>query len=429
MDQEGVSTDTRKTEQQLTEQTYEHNILWRDIEALFAEFIKKAKTNAIDDSELATKISSLDADENELQYRFSVMGSILLSAYENQYADYGAYDYEDMMLRAREIVQSNMNGERMGYRHILVDEFQDLNLVQVELLRAILNQTEDNHLFAVGDDWQSVYGFRGARPEFFVEFEERFSPAATTRLNTNYRCPPAVIDGSSAVMSESTVETTKSLEPADSTTEATPVVYKLSGQDGWEYETNVVRWAADRVEQSIDVDGYSPTEILVLARNKEGSPFVPRLASELEKRDISVNDGWDSVTITTAHGAKGSEADHVILLNVVENRDDGFPPEEQRSTLTEVVETGDEDHIAEERRLFYMALTRTKDRLDIQTRVGHESSFLSPLREYVTYESIPIDWEAERLSVQGRVTDTRGGFHTSTSLGHSKFRTREFLIL
>lgn len=94
-----------------------------------------------------------------------------------------------------------------------------------------------------------------------------------------------------------------------------------------------MRWAADRVERSTDVDDYAPTDILVLARNEEGSRFVLRLAEELEKREISVNDGWDSVTIITAHGAKGSEADHVIVLNAVEGREDGFPPEEQRSTL------------------------------------------------------------------------------------------------
>lgn len=128
LDQEGVSTDTQKTEERLSEQTYEHNILWRDVEALFADFIKKAKTDRIDDSELATRISKLDADENELRYRFSAMGATLLSAYRDQYAEYGAYDYEDMMLRAGEIAQSNTSGEHTEYRHVLVDEFQDLIL-------------------------------------------------------------------------------------------------------------------------------------------------------------------------------------------------------------------------------------------------------------------------------------------------------------
>jgi len=391
---------TPRSERDLVNEAYEENKLWRDVEARLAEFVKKAKTNRVVPSE---RVDRVDEDENPMRYHFNHMGAAIFDAYQERYATYGVYDYEDMMLRARERAQQGSVDDVLDYRHVLVDEFQDLNRVQIDLLQAILDRSEDIHLFAVGDDWQSIYGFRGARPEFFVEFEDRFSPATTTQLTTNYRCPTAVVDGSSAVMAESDLETDKSLEAAPSNPETTPTIYRLAGNDEWQYETNVTLWAATRVEQSLEDADRSPSEILVLARNEEGSPFVPRIAKELKSRDIAVNDGWESVTVTTAHSAKGGEAEHVILVNAVDDRTDGFPPKEQESSLTQLVESGEQDHIAEERRLFYMALTRAKNQLDIQTRSGHESLFLTPLDEYVTEKCVPVDWKANRISVTGKV--------------------------
>lgn len=403
LDEARVQTDAPKSERELINEAYEHNILRRDVETRLGEFVKKAKSNRIDPS---AHLDRVDEDENPMRYHFSRVGATIFDAYQEQYETYGAYDYEDMMLRARESVQQGIVDDTLGYRDILVDEFQDLNLLQIEFLQAILDRTGDAHLFAVGDDWQSIYGFRDARPEFFVDFEERFAPATTTRLTINYRSPPAVVRASSAVMAESNVETDKSLEAAPSNTETTPTIHMLAGGNDWQYETNVVTWAARRVEQSIEDENRSPSDILVLARNEEGSPFVPRITTELKQRDIAVDEGWDSVTVTTAHSAKGSEAAHVIVVNAVGDRRDGFPPEEQNSSLTQLVETGNQEHTAEERRLFYMALTRAKEYLDIQTRVGHQSSFLDPLNEHVTYVPVPIDWNKDRVSMTARVENT-----------------------
>ena len=404
LDEAGVPIADPKSEDELIRATYEHNVLWRDIESHLGEFVKKAKTNRIEPSE---RLDSLDADENPLSYHFSHVGAAVFDAYETRYADYGAYDYEDMMLRASEIASEGSVDDALGYRHVLVDEFQDLDLTQIDLLQSILERSENTHLFAVGDDWQSIYGFRGARPEYFVEFEQRFSPATTTRLDINYRCPPAVVSGSSSLMAESNLETDKSLEAASSNQEVRPSVYELAGSDDWQYETNVVTWAAGRVEQSLEVEERSPEDILVLARNQEGSPFVPRLSKELKTRDIAINKDRDSVTITTAHGAKGGEAEHVIILNAVSGRDDGFPPDEREAPLTQLVKTNRQDHFAEERRLFYVALTRAQAQLDIQTRVGHESPFLEPVDEHADNAPVPLDWGADRVSVTGRVTNPK----------------------
>lgn len=403
LDEAGIATDDAKSKRELVNDTYEHNVLWRDIETRLGEFVTKAKSNRIEPS---TRLDEVDEDENPMLYHFSHVGAKVFDAYRDRYETYGAYDYEDMMLRAYESAKEGLVDDALGYRHVLVDEFQDLNLLQIEFLQAILDRAVDAHLFAVGDDWQSVYGFRDARPEFFVEFEERFSPATTTRLTINYRCPSDVVQASSAVMAESDVETNKSLKAAPSNPETTPTIYELAGGDDWEYETNIVAWATRRVEQSIEKEHRSPGDILVLARNEEGSPFVPRITTGLKERDIAVGDDWDSVTVTTAHSAKGSEADHVIVVNAVGDRRDGFPPEEQQSSLTQLVESGNQDRIAEERRLFYMALTRAKEQLDIQTRTGHQSSFLDPINEHVAHTPVPIDWDSDRVSMTAQVRST-----------------------
>jgi DNA helicase-4 len=401
LEEAGVSLGDSLDKRAKINEMYEHNLLWRDIEQRIAEFVKKAKTNQIEPS---AHLDELDEKENPLLYHFSHVATAVLEEYRRRYDKYDAYDYADMVSRATEILERGHADESMAYQHVLVDEFQDLNLGQVELLRGVLDHSDDAHLFAVGDDWQSIYGFRGARPAFFVNFEERFAPATTTELELNYRCPPSVVAASNALMAESDIETDKSLKSA-LRTDTTPTVHVVPGDD-YCYETNAVTRATELVLESIREENRQPGEILVLARNEEGSPFVPRITSELQERDVPT-DGYNSVTVTTAHGAKGSEAEHVIVVNAVKERDDGFPPVEQAESLTRLVDANEESHIAEERRLFYMALTRAKDRLDIQTRANWESPFLDPLAEYVQYEHVPVDCTADRLSVTGTVDRPR----------------------
>lgn len=427
LNQAGVALDPIADERTLIRETYEHNKTFREIESHFVEFIKKAKSTGFESADL----ESIEDDTNPIVYHFSHAAAILYEAYKETYQQYNAFDYIDMIFEATDQLERGYAADQADYDHILVDEFQDLNLAQIEMVQAMLDCGSDSHLYAVGDDWQSIYGFKGARPEFFTNFEEFFSPSETTSLNINYRCPPTVVDASSALMKDRDEVVSKSLE-AQSSADAMPTVHHIAGTNDYHYEQNAVRHICHLVIKSINEDDRSPDEILIVARNQAGSPFIRDISKQLNELDIPVNQPG-GVRVTTAHKAKGTEAEHVIITNATAERTDGFPAVESTDSLTQLVDRSKDSEFAEERRLFYMALTRTKDRLDVQTRAGQVSQFLGDISGFVDDEYIPLNCEQDRVDVTATVSRVKTGNEswTNKQLGTVRLQDRynlEFAI-
>lgn len=352
-------------------------------------------------------LDTLNKDDDPLVYHFSHAAAQVYQRYKSAYEEYQAIDYIDMISDASEQLNKGRASHWGNYDHILIDEFQDLNLAQIKLTQALLSAGGDSHLYAVGDDWQSIYGFKGARPEFFTEFEDYFSPAETTKLKKNYRCPPAVVEASSELMTGREEVVSKSLE-ADSSVASTPTVHHIMGSSDYQYEQNAVQHICTLVKESIEKDGRAASEILIVARNQAGSPFIQQISEQLDGWNIAVG-GKDGVRVTTAHQSKGTEAEHVIIANATADRHDGFPSVQQARKLTTLVDRAEESGLAEERRLFYVTLTRTKDRLDIQTRASQVSSFVDDIDEYTNDEHIPFSIDSEYVDTKATVADTKNG--------------------
>lgn len=106
-------------------------------------------------------------------------------------------DFDDMMIYCYELLCQRMdilNALQQKYRYILVDEFQDINKIQYEITKLLA--LPQNHLFIVGDDDQSIYGFRGSKPEIMLHFKEEYPDATEILLDTNYRCSKNITEGS-----------------------------------------------------------------------------------------------------------------------------------------------------------------------------------------------------------------------------------------
>ena len=132
-----------------------------------------------------------------------------LLRYEN------AFDYDDLILFAVSVIKKNQCDEvslfvRKHSRHLLIDEYQDINSAQHELIKLLCSDQEDG-LFAVGDDDQSIYGWRGGSPKYILDFEEDFGPRAKVRILTNCRrCPPKILSGAlSLIIKNSTYRRAK----------------------------------------------------------------------------------------------------------------------------------------------------------------------------------------------------------------------------
>lgn len=125
----------------------------------------------------------------------------LYNMYENIKHDINKIDFDDMLIKTYELLKRDINALNMvrnKYKFILVDEFQDINKVQFEVLKLICKP--DNNIFVVGDEDQSIYGFRGARPDFLIEFEKYFGKSEKIVLDSNYRSYSEILEVSNKLI-------------------------------------------------------------------------------------------------------------------------------------------------------------------------------------------------------------------------------------
>ena len=144
----------------------------------------------------------------------SVDKGIFLAAY-NVYEQYrkekNLYDFDDLQIGCRDLFIKNytiLKGYRSLFKHILVDEFQDCDSMQVAILK-LLN--EENSIFAVGDEDQCIYGFRGSNPECMVKFSDHFEGGAKLPLSTNYRCPKNIVEISMNIIKNNSMRNEKDI--------------------------------------------------------------------------------------------------------------------------------------------------------------------------------------------------------------------------
>ncbi|MBU3144774.1 ATP-dependent helicase [Clostridium sp. CF012] len=131
--------------------------------------------------------------------------------YEQYRKERNLFDFDDLQIGCRDLFVKNykiLQGYRALFKHILVDEFQDCDSMQVDILK-LLN--EDSSIFAVGDEDQCIYGFRGSNPECMVKFSEHFEGGGKVPLSTNYRCPKNIVEISMNIIKNNSMRNEKNI--------------------------------------------------------------------------------------------------------------------------------------------------------------------------------------------------------------------------
>ncbi len=170
---------------------------------LARSILKYLKISNYNDDDVIDLLNEISLVKNELvDYRDydsqSFEQEIFQKAYrlyEDEKKRHGKIDFDDMLIQAYDLLNNDptiLSIVRQVFKYILIDEFQDINRVQFELIRLIAGQ--ENNLFVVGDEDQSIYGFRGARPDFMLEFDQYFPSARHILLDTNYRSSKDIVD-------------------------------------------------------------------------------------------------------------------------------------------------------------------------------------------------------------------------------------------
>ena len=249
-------------------------------------------------------------------------------------------DFDDMLVLCRNLLRKDpvlLSALRKRFRYLLIDEFQDINPVQYEIVRLL--SEEHQNVFAVGDDDQSIYGFRGSDPSFMRRFEKDYKNTERVYLVNNYRSTGMIVKRSLELISHNRNRYRKKLvSQRDKGTE--PVI---SGFPTVKEEAFYISEMVQLYEKAAEKSGYGEMKIALLARTHDAlNAIASRLNPYLKKR----------ISCMTFHSSKGLEFDVVFLGAAVE----GITPEKN---VTDPLE------LEEERRAFYVAMTRAKRYLHI----------------------------------------------------------------
>ena len=310
-------------------------------------------------------------------HRTEIFKSIIapvMRDYENSLAANKSIDFSDMINTATELVNG---GYSVGsYKYVIIDEFQDISVARYKLVSAILTQTNAK-LLCVGDDWQSIYRFTGSDISLFTNFETHFGYTSTMKLEKTYRNAQQLIDEVGKFITKNPMQLKKSLVSEKNLDY--PIVF-------WNYDSNPFS-ALQRIINKIISEFGPEKSIFLLGRTTYDFEIVKESGLFTVKGEhIIYNDSPATpITFLTVHKSKGLEADNIILLNF-KNATLGFPNKISDDPILELVlSSADTYAYAEERRLLYVALTRTKNRSYVLVDANKPSEFY---REFNSSKSV-----------------------------------------
>jgi DNA helicase-4 len=283
-------------------------------------------------------------------------------------------DFDDMILKA---IISIDKTERFQYKYIIVDEFQDISNSRMELLKALLNKGKGK-LFAVGDDWQAIYRYAGCDIGIFVEFSKYFKYSSQVFLTTTHRNSQELQRIACDFIKKNPEQIQKTISSNLNLAHPINIVYYQN------FKSDALRITLGQIHQ-LD----SNAKVLLIGRNNIDEESVidqhftkMHRNQNMNKASLHSSD-YPALKIefSTAHSAKGLEADFVIIINADDKRL-GFPNKmEDDPLLNLVLSSTSKYQYAEERRLWYVALTRTKSFLYILVDVNHPSVFVQEIKD------------------------------------------------
>lgn len=349
----------------------EFNHYHSDVKDFIKQVIRVTDMIKVENISIDTVLQNAIKDQHERIRNFYELAIPIVKGFIDYCTNKSYLDFNDLISKSTSLFLHHddvIQKYRNKFEYILVDEFQDVNNLQVELIKLLL--TNKTQLFCVGDDWQSIYGFRGSNVNYIVEFEKHFDNAEIIKLNLNYRSTQNIVGASNEVIKHNKFKVDKDVQ-ASKMSEHKIVVFS-----GNNLEENI-QFCSEKVNELLK-DGINNDEILFLyRRNKMFSPYFNFFKGEGTR-----------VQGKTIHASKGLEAKVVFIIGLTEGNG-GFPDIWLEDRIFQIIKKANHDVLMEEeRRLFYVAITRAKDKLFLITEKGNESSFLKEIPDVFTVRTV-----------------------------------------
>ena len=294
--------------------------------------------------------------------------------YDQQLKKNDEIDFNDMINKAAEYIKQGKY--RHHYKYVIVDEYQDISKSRFNLLKS-LREIRDYTLFCVGDDWQSIYRFAGSDIGFILDFEKYWGPTSVRKIETTYRFPQSLINISSGFIMQNPNQVKKDIQG-----NAPDIGFPLGEISGYT-ENNLASFLCERLKEIPE-----KSTVFFLGRYNFDIDFLKsnsnfKLSWNKEKENVKVVFNYKNnldISFMTAHKSKGLQADYVFIINN-NNSGMGFPSKMQNPIIIEyLLENSDHYPYSEERRLFYVALTRAKKKVILLTLKNRESVFVTELK-------------------------------------------------
>lgn len=333
--------------------------------------------------------------------------------YERWLKENKAVDFEDMINESARILKEVKDmKQKLDFKYIIVDEYQDISRQRFDLTKA-LSEVTDAKIIAVGDDWQSIYAFSGSDITLFTKFAEKMGYAKMLKIVKTYRNSQDVIDIAGSFIQRNSEQISKQLI-SPKRIEDPVIIYTYDstskGRDGNRRSganyalSSAVETALGRLLEYKKAENKTPGPILLLGRFGFDGDHLEKsgLFEYINRGDKikSVKYPELDITFMTAHSSKGLGYDDVIIVNG-KNETYGFPSKIEDDPVLAFVIKGDRSiDYAEERRLFYVAMTRTKNRVFFVAPEQNPSEFLLELKRDYKNVVLQGEWNEEVVKNQ-----------------------------
>ena len=313
-------------------------------------FIHKIKCNDIS----FKKLVFLKKKSNSKEKIFLIFAFNILLEYILELNSQNNIDFDDMIINATKLIKTK--SIKRNIKYIIIDEYQDISLIRFHLIYEIIKRTNAK-IMCVGDDYQSIYGFSGSNLSLFVNFLKYFPKGKRQCIKYTYRNSYELIGIASHFIRKNAFQLKKNV--CATFLLKYPVVLVYYEEESYlETYKNLINYLY--LEKK--------TNILVLGRYNKN-------IDEVYEKKNSLN-----IKYLTVHASKGLEEDNVILLRM-DNSYLGFPSKINNNYLFSLIDCHDEGIMyAEERRLFYVALTRCKERIYILVSKNNPSCFIEEIK-------------------------------------------------
>ena len=376
---------------------------------LVINFIKNFKVNGYDERQF--DVLERKTENVRTKLFLNICHACYLE-YEKYLVENQAVDFEDMINEsARVLNEAKEMKQKLSFKYLIVDEYQDISRQRFDLVKAF-SEVTDAKILAVGDDWQSIYAFSGSDITLFTKFEEKMGYAKLLKIERTYRNSQEVIDIAGNFIKKNSTQIQKSLI-SNKHIDDPVIIYTYDSnrkkdredrRSGVNYATAyAVQTALEQIIEYNKRDGVDAqnNKILLLGRfNFDGDRLTWTGLFEYTNRGSkikSVKYPFLDITFMTAHSSKGLGYDNVIVING-KNETYGFPSKIQDDPVLSLVVKEDKSiQYAEERRLFYVAMTRTKNRVYFVAPEKNPSEFLLEIKKEYSNVRRVGDWSEEPI--------------------------------